>query len=277
MADLNLDLNYLDHPKTMRLVSMLGADAELLPIRLWIFVAKYHAENGALSGYSEAEIEARIKWRGKAGQALEALVACRFLDRTEDGFAVHDWLNHQGHIDAFKKRSQKAAATRWKKARGDLVLEECLTNAPSIRERCLSDAPAVLSSAVLSKANRQQPLNLGFYPIELAAAKRIVAAYSRVGSAYPPSGNVEAEIVGAMLDHPTRTESDFIAAIDAYAAAVATLDPKSRKGALKFFQTGEWQRYIDANPPDPQASLEEQIAAAKLKNERAAKAARGEK
>lgn len=58
MASLNLDMDYFGHPKTKRLVGLLGRGAEVLPLRLWCHVGKYHAQDGRLAGYSPQEIEA---------------------------------------------------------------------------------------------------------------------------------------------------------------------------------------------------------------------------
>ena len=129
MADLNLDLDYFTHPKTMRLIGLLGRGAEVLPIRLWCWCAKYHAESGELSGYSAQEIESCVGWWGKEGQLVEALVKVGFLERKGKTYLVHDWRNHQGHISALRSRAQKAAHTRWNKLKGEDV-----GNAPSIAQ-----------------------------------------------------------------------------------------------------------------------------------------------
>ncbi|OHB90835.1 MAG: hypothetical protein A3D89_04255 [Planctomycetes bacterium RIFCSPHIGHO2_02_FULL_52_58] len=119
MADLNLDLNYFTHPKTIRLIGLLGRGAEVLPIRLWCYCGKYHAESGRLAGYSVQEVESILEWWGEKGKAVEAMVSVGFLH--EDGknsekiLSIHEWKNHQGHIVFFKKRAKIAAKARWSK------------------------------------------------------------------------------------------------------------------------------------------------------------------
>ena len=114
MAFLNLALDYEDHPKTRRLVGLLGRGSEILPIRLWTYCGKYHCKDGRLSGYSPQEIESIVRWHGGPGKALEALVGAGFLEKVKDGFRVHDWKAHQGHIHSLKVRNQKVARNRWK-------------------------------------------------------------------------------------------------------------------------------------------------------------------
>lgn len=72
MTNLNLDPDYFDHPKTNRLIGLLGRGAEGLPIKLWCFCAKYRAKDGNLIGYSPQEIELAVKWWGKPGEAVDA-------------------------------------------------------------------------------------------------------------------------------------------------------------------------------------------------------------
>ena len=83
MPYLNLDPNYPDHPKTVRLIGLLGDMADALPIRLWSYCARIHPKDGSLKGYQDSEIEAIIKWRGAPGKAIESMLAVGFIKRTE--------------------------------------------------------------------------------------------------------------------------------------------------------------------------------------------------
>lgn len=124
MADLNLSPDYFQHPKTRRLVGLLGNGSDILPIRLWAYCAKYHPADGRLAGYSAQEIESIACWWGEPGKMVETLVSdkCRFLHKEKDGYRIHDWEQHQGHIEALRQRAQNAANVRWDrekaKARG---------------------------------------------------------------------------------------------------------------------------------------------------------------
>jgi hypothetical protein len=113
VPDLNLDLNFFDHPKTRRLVGLLGRGAEILPIKLWCACGRLHPESGRLTDYSPQEIESMVDWWGKAGDAVAALVKVGFLSSDATGYEITGWLEHQGHIAAFRKRAKVAARARW--------------------------------------------------------------------------------------------------------------------------------------------------------------------
>lgn len=115
MPELNLDLDYFDHPKTRRLVSLLGKYAELLPIRLWIYCGKYHCETGKLTGCTSEDIELEVKWTGTRGQCVDALVKVGFLNHSDGEYSVHDWEDHAGHLHALKIRNKANALSRWAK------------------------------------------------------------------------------------------------------------------------------------------------------------------
>lgn len=135
---LNLALDYFDHPKTKRLVSLLGRGAEVLPLRLWCFCGRHLAESGKLSGYSEAEIEGLMDWRGQKGRAIKALVQVGFLDRLSDGWQVHDWPEHEGHIFASHLKAQKAAKARWGRIRAPT---DAPSTAPSNAQASVEQCP----------------------------------------------------------------------------------------------------------------------------------------
>lgn len=135
MADLNVDLNYFTHPKTKRLIGLLGRGSEVLPIRLWCHCGAHHSETGTLAGYSPQEIEALAEWWGKPGAMLQALLKVGFVHETADGYQIHDWEEHQGHIHAFKLKGQAMAKTRWDKVR------DAARNAASIATSNASTVP----------------------------------------------------------------------------------------------------------------------------------------
>lgn len=119
MPYLNLDVNYFDHIKTVRLIGLLGHGAAELPIRLWAHCGKHHAKDGNLAGYSLKEIEATIGWWGKKGEAIKALERVGFIEKVKEGYKVHEWQDHEGHLKNFHERAKTAAARRWGKMLGD--------------------------------------------------------------------------------------------------------------------------------------------------------------
>ncbi len=126
MTDLNLDPDYPSHPKTKKLVSILGREAEILPIRLWCWAAKYRPADGDLSNCTVGEIETNLNWWGRPRAAVAALVRAGFLEkilpngdkkstRTRTKYAIHAWSEKQGHIQALRSRNLKVAQNRWEK------------------------------------------------------------------------------------------------------------------------------------------------------------------
>lgn len=115
---LNVDADFLDHPKTTRLVARLGKGSEVLLIRLWAYCGRYHSEDGKLTGYDEREIEALAKWWGKPGEMLEAMRAVGYMAKTGEDWLMEGWQKHQGHISALKKRGRKMAEVRWGRMAG---------------------------------------------------------------------------------------------------------------------------------------------------------------
>jgi hypothetical protein len=120
MPYLNLDLNYFDHPKTRRLIGILGPLSDILPLRLWAYCAKIHPSDGVLKGYSDQEIHGVIGADNDAHTSpmgsftvTDALVRVGFLKRIKNGAACVDWLQHQGHLEAFSRRGKENARKRW--------------------------------------------------------------------------------------------------------------------------------------------------------------------
>ena len=115
MAYLNLDPNYFDHPKTKRLIGMLGKGAEIYPLKLWCYCAKYHPDQGLLQGYLPEEIEGIVGWSGEKTILVSAMKKVGFLKKKGKSYEVNDWLDHEGHISNFSKRSKLANKIRWDK------------------------------------------------------------------------------------------------------------------------------------------------------------------
>jgi hypothetical protein len=153
MPSVNLDVMYFEHDKTIRLVDRLGRDADVLPIRLWAYTGRHHAESGRLKGLTAREIEKKIGWRGQSGQCVKALLAVGFLERDGETYVVHDWLEHSGHLSAFSHRARKAAHARWDKARQ----AGAAADAPSIAQASGEQCPNPTHPDPLTEFNPPNP------------------------------------------------------------------------------------------------------------------------
>lgn len=63
-------------------------------IVFWGTVAE-QIPNGALNGWSTADIEDAAGWDGETGKFCQALTDSKFLDITTHGFYPHGWADHQ--------------------------------------------------------------------------------------------------------------------------------------------------------------------------------------
>ena len=140
MSYLNLDTRYFDHPKTRRLIGVLGRGSEVLPLRLWSYAAEYHEADGDLSNYSDADLEKICHWWGKKGKMIEALIQTGFIDRYNGTTKLHNWQEHEGHLSALKQRNRLNAKSRWDKYRSSAAGNASGTATGTPKE-CQSDAP----------------------------------------------------------------------------------------------------------------------------------------
>ncbi len=111
--EIPLDVDYIDHPKTLRLLAALGKLADVYPLRLWCWCAKY-AKDGVVRGGVQ-ELEKAVRWTGEAGKCHKAMVDAGFLNR--DGKTVHDWQIHAGR--KIKQYERKKALQREKYNQGE--------------------------------------------------------------------------------------------------------------------------------------------------------------
>ncbi len=248
MPDLNLDLNYLEHPKVMLISEELGDWAEMLPIRLWLFTAKFHSETGTITGHSVNLIERHLKWKGEKGEGIAILLKYKFLDVLEGGgYAVHDFLKHQGHIAALKERGRRNARKRW-----DKIANDASSNATSIPESITnSNAPQEegiegnKDSSIL-----KMPFNSGIHPELEGPAKRILAIYESVVKSGHASGRkAHTAIMETLAEFPAVREEDLIRSIHGYAAKYDAGGKTARHGAFGFFSDQIWQGFLDSKPP----------------------------
>jgi len=106
----------IDHPKLRRLARGLQTPrctAVGVLECLWHFTAR-HAIRGDVGRWTDEEIAEAIDWPGDAQGLVEALVACRFLDRhPTHRLVVHDWHDHcdQSTRKTLKKHGLEFAST----------------------------------------------------------------------------------------------------------------------------------------------------------------------
>ena len=115
--DYRLKTDTLDHPKLLKLERLCGEHGVLCLIRLWGFTARYHPK-GNLNGMSGEDIEIAARWHGVSGQLFQNLEQLKLIDRTESGYEIHDWKEHNAFCYHAPERSHTARTNiemRWNK------------------------------------------------------------------------------------------------------------------------------------------------------------------
>lgn len=112
--DIRIDINLLENKKYRRLRKRLGPAAMEALAALWCHTAR-NFPDGNLVGWTEDDVDDLLAGVGVANPGA-ALVETRWLDKTEDGFHVHDWEQHQPYVTGAPARveaARKAGEARW--------------------------------------------------------------------------------------------------------------------------------------------------------------------
>lgn len=243
MAYLNLDLGFPRHPKTRRLVGLLGRGAEMLLIRLWCHCGEHHCETGALTGYSEQEIETIAEWWGEHGKAVEAMMRVGFLKREDNTFIIKDWLEHSGHLAAHKEWARASAKKRWDKHRADAT-----RIATSIASGNAPKNGGLVSSEDSSNGGREFA-NGQVHAVQFAEAKRIVRLYFELTKSkyFSTKAQAERQLAQMMLDEPALDLKKLERGIVSYVAQCVTEDEKSC-APTTFFKERRWESFEEGIP-----------------------------
>lgn len=142
--DLRLDANYPDHPKILRLVSLLGAEGMQSHITLLCYVRRVFP-CGILKGMDDRDIESAARWKGTPGQFSNTLLSLKLLELDAESnatsnagsnshaYKIHDWTEHNLFAATAPIRSeiaQNAAKIRWERRRVN-AKRNAGSNAPS--------------------------------------------------------------------------------------------------------------------------------------------------
>lgn len=187
MPYLNIDPNFLEHPKTKRLIGKIGTNAPTLLLGLWCFAAKFHPDDGNLSDYSIGEIESFAGWRGESGIFYKSCVEVGFIDEkdTKKKFQIflHDWRKHQGHLKAFRQKAEAAAKARWAKTAQTTKKQRVTGDAPSMPQacpkQCSNDAQAMLEKPPSNAPTTLTTLDIKNKEVEQGSASKSVAPEER--------------------------------------------------------------------------------------------------
>ena len=100
--------NLADHPKIYALVDRMklrrNSEAVGIVVSLWLWAAK-NAPDGDLSGFPERAIADAVGYSSSYAEKLcQLLVETRWLDESEKGYTLHDWVEYApAIIDMYEK------------------------------------------------------------------------------------------------------------------------------------------------------------------------------
>jgi hypothetical protein len=152
--DIRIKADFPHHFKTRKLIHIAGHEGVFGLISLWCY-CRTNKPKGDLSGMSDHDIEIICGFDAKRIQgAYQSFMACLhdvgFLDKTDTGYALHDWAEHQPYAFYANERSQKAresAQARWS--------DKSQSNAKRIPDACETHTKG---NALLSSPPSPSPL-----------------------------------------------------------------------------------------------------------------------
>ena len=105
-----VETDFVDHPKVDQFCRLIGEPlGGWYLLRMWSWVSRF-CPTGHVMGHLILSLETSLKWPKEAGELVDALVVCGFVDRDSDGsINIHDWSEYQGkvHENAEKSRIRK--------------------------------------------------------------------------------------------------------------------------------------------------------------------------
>ncbi|MEA5107101.1 MAG: hypothetical protein VB010_07080 [Sphaerochaeta associata] len=165
--DMRIDFEFVDHIKVKRLIRRLGFEGFYSLVCLFSATAKMYAK-GDLTGCNETDIEEFAKWDGEPGLFVKTLMepSTLFLEKREDTYFIHDWVEHQPWVFGSKERSSiasKNALKRWRASMQDTSLDDdvdpdsLVFNAPNAVGNAVGNASSNASSNAPSPSPSPSP------------------------------------------------------------------------------------------------------------------------
>ncbi len=129
-TDIRISVQFINHPKTIKLERRLGFQGVKSLIELWSWAA-LNRPDGNLGGgndrlttvqhpLDEEDIEIAAQWPGEPGVFIETLVELRWLDQNEQGYTLHEWLQHNPWVAGVDNRGNKARFSRMAKTHPEI-------------------------------------------------------------------------------------------------------------------------------------------------------------
>ena len=117
-TDIRLYTDFWQHPKTKKMVKRLGLEAARSLQILWLFTAQ-NKPDGLLSGMDWEDIELAADWQGEERAFFDHCLGV-WIDETTQGYAIHEWKEHnpwQAEAAARSEQARQNARSGWEKRR----------------------------------------------------------------------------------------------------------------------------------------------------------------
>lgn len=106
-------LSFVDHRKTVRTAALLKADRYKVMghlLTLWCWAMVNAEETGLIRNATPEEIALAARWDGRPEDWETALHAAELIDKTDDGYVIHDWHETGGKV----LREMRLDRERWR-------------------------------------------------------------------------------------------------------------------------------------------------------------------
>lgn len=108
--DIRLDVEFFQHPKTIKLERRLGFEGVKALLQLWMWAAK-NRPDGLLSNMDDEDIEIAAGWM-KTDPIVPVLIDLRWIDRTDEGYVLHNWGQRNPWVATTTDRGDRARFSR---------------------------------------------------------------------------------------------------------------------------------------------------------------------
>jgi hypothetical protein len=146
--DIQVNANFLQNPKIVKLRRRLGSDGVLALLQLWCH-ARMDRPDGDLGLISNEDLEIVSGWNGENDVFADTLADLGLIDRHDDAStSIHDWNEHESFSMKSSKRvdaGKKGAITRWHGIANDSNAIESDSNA--ITQPIANDSNAIESDS----------------------------------------------------------------------------------------------------------------------------------
>lgn len=110
-TDFRLSVGFWQHPKTKKTARRLGLEGIRSLQVLWAWVA-VNRPDGNLSGMDWEDVELAADWQGEERKFFDTSLGM-WIDESPDGYALHDWQEHNPWASEADTRSDAARLSRF--------------------------------------------------------------------------------------------------------------------------------------------------------------------